>query len=41
MTTSDPLSLVTLAYLVVAFFMAGLWALQLVIRNASIADDAD
>ena len=35
---SDPLSLVLTAYLVMAAVMAGLWVLQLRVRNASIAD---
>lgn len=35
---SDPLSLVITAYLVVVVVMAGLWVLQLRVRNASIAD---
>ena len=34
----DPLSLVMTTYLAMAVVMAGLWALQLRIRNASIAD---
>jgi steroid 5-alpha reductase family enzyme len=38
MNGSDPLSLVVTAYLGVAMVMAGLWALQLRLRNASIAD---
>ncbi len=38
MTAADPLSLVLIAFLGMAFVMAGLWALQLVVRNASIAD---
>jgi steroid 5-alpha reductase family enzyme len=38
MTGPDPLSLVLAAYLAMAVFMAGLWALQLRFRNASIAD---
>ncbi|HLZ33765.1 MAG TPA: DUF1295 domain-containing protein [Nitrospira sp.] len=38
MMTPDPLSTVLIAYLVMGVFMAGLWALQLVVRNASIAD---
>ena len=40
MTGSDPLALVVLAYLVMSAVMAGLWALQLIVRNASIADVA-
>ena len=35
---SDPLSLVLTAYLAMAVVMVGLWALQLRVRNASIAD---
>lgn len=35
---SDPLSLVVTAYLVMVAVMAGLWVLQLRVRNASIAD---
>lgn len=35
---SDPLSLVITAYLVMVVVMAGLWVLQLRVRNASIAD---
>ena len=35
---SDPLSLVLTAYLAMAVVMAGLWVLQLRVRNASIAD---
>jgi len=35
---TDPLSLVISAYLVMALAMAGLWAMQLRLRNASIAD---
>jgi steroid 5-alpha reductase family enzyme len=38
MTTADPMSMVLSAYLVMAVFMLGLWTLQLVVRNASIAD---
>ena len=38
MTGSDPLALVVMAYLVMAVAMAGLWALQLRVRNASLAD---
>lgn len=38
MTGSDPLSLVLTAYLAMAVVMAGLWVLQLRMRNASIAD---
>jgi steroid 5-alpha reductase family enzyme len=38
MRGSDPLFLVITVYLVIATVMAGLWALQLVVRNASIAD---
>jgi len=38
MMGSDPLPLVLAAYLAVAVVMAGLWALQLRMRNASIAD---
>jgi len=38
MMESDPLSLVLPAYLAMIVVMAGLWALQLAIRNASIAD---
>jgi steroid 5-alpha reductase family enzyme len=38
MMGSDPLSLVVTAYLVMAAVMAGLWVLQLRVRNASIAD---
>jgi len=37
-TESDPLSLVVIVYLVMAVVMAGLWALQRRVRNASIAD---
>jgi steroid 5-alpha reductase family enzyme len=37
-TGSDPLPLVVTAYVAMAAFMAGLWALQLRLRNASIAD---
>ncbi|TKS61791.1 MAG: hypothetical protein EWM72_00193 [Nitrospira sp.] len=36
--TSDPLVLVVTAYLVMTVIMAGLWVLQLRVRNASIAD---
>ena len=36
--TTDPLALVVAAYLVMALVMMGLWALQLRVRNASIAD---
>lgn len=36
--TSDPFALVLTAYLAMAVVMAGLWVLQLFIRNASIAD---
>ena len=35
---SDPLSLVITVYTVMVVFMAALWALQLWLRNASIAD---
>ena len=38
MIGSDPLSLVLTAYLAMAVVMAGLWVLQLRVRNASIAD---
>ena len=38
MLRSDPLSLVLTAYLAMAVVMAGLWVLQLRMRNASIAD---
>lgn len=38
MMGSDPLSLVLTAYLVMVVAMAGLWALQRRVRNASIAD---
>jgi steroid 5-alpha reductase family enzyme len=38
MIGSDPLSLVLTAYLAMAVVMAGLWVLQLRMRNASIAD---
>src|SRR6202795_4962431 len=38
MMGSDPLSLVVTAYLIMAAVMAGLWVLQLRVRNASIAD---
>ena len=38
MIESDPLSLVLTAYLVMAIVMAGLWVLQLRVRNVSIAD---
>lgn len=38
MVISDPLSLVVTAYLVMVVAMAGLWVLQLRVRNASIAD---
>jgi steroid 5-alpha reductase family enzyme len=38
MMGSDPLSLVLTAYLAMAVVMAGLWVLQLRVRNASIAD---
>lgn len=38
MTGSDPLALVVVAYLVMAAVMAALWALNLVVRNTSIAD---
>jgi steroid 5-alpha reductase family enzyme len=38
MKTSDPLSLVVTAYLTMTVVMAGLWVLQLRLRNASIAD---
>ena len=38
MNPSDPLSLVFTAYLAMAVVMAGLWVLQLRVRNASIAD---
>jgi len=36
--TSDPFMLVLTAYLVMAAVMMGLWALQLRVRNVSIAD---
>lgn len=36
--TADPLTLVLVAYLVIAAVMAKLWVLQLRVRNASIAD---
>jgi steroid 5-alpha reductase family enzyme len=36
--TTDPLMLVVTAYLVMVAVMAGLWVLQLHVRNASIAD---
>ena len=35
---SDPLSLVVMAYLVMAIVMAWLWALQRRVKNASIGD---
>jgi steroid 5-alpha reductase family enzyme len=38
MTGSDPLTLVATGYLAMAVLMAGLWALQLRVRNAAIAD---
>ena len=38
MVIADPLALVVTAYLVMAVVMAGLWALHLRARNASIAD---
>ena len=38
MTGPDPLSLLLTAYLAMAAVMTGLWALQLRLRNASIAD---
>ena len=38
MKGSDSLSLVLTAYLAMAVVMAGLWVLQLRVRNASIAD---
>lgn len=38
MTEYDPLVLVVMAYLAVAAVMAALWALNLVVRNTSIAD---
>ena len=38
MTGPDPLSLLLTAYLAMAVVMAGLWVLQLRVRNASIAD---
>lgn len=38
MEESDPLALVLLAYLAMVLLMAALWALQLRLRNASIAD---
>ncbi len=38
MVGSDPLFLVLTAYLAMASVMAGLWILQLRMRNASIAD---
>ena len=38
MIGSNPLSLVVTAYFVMAAVMAGLWVLQLRVRNASIAD---
>ena len=38
MMGSDPLTLVLPAYLAMAVVMAGLWVLQLRVRNASIAD---
>lgn len=38
MISADPLALVVTAYLVMSMAMAGLWALQLILRNASIAD---
>jgi steroid 5-alpha reductase family enzyme len=36
--TTDPLTLVLMAYLVMVVVMVGLWVLQLRVRNASIAD---
>ena len=36
--TADPLSLVLAGYVVIVCFMLGLWAVQLRVRNASIAD---
>ena len=36
--SADPLGLVATAYVVMAFVMAGLWALQTRVHNASIAD---
>lgn len=36
--SSDPLSLVASVYVAMVILMAGLWALQLWVRNASIAD---
>ena len=36
--SSDPLTLVIVGYLAMVLFMAGLWAVQLFTRNASIAD---
>ncbi len=38
MAESDPLSLVLIAYLVMAVVMGGLWVIQRRVRNASIAD---
>ena len=38
MNASDPLFLVVTAYLAMAVVMAGLWLLQVRVRNASIAD---
>lgn len=38
MIGADPLSLVVTAYLVMSMVMVGLWALQLTLPNASIAD---
>jgi steroid 5-alpha reductase family enzyme len=36
--TADPLSLVLVGYGALVLFMLGLWAVQLLVRNASIAD---
>ncbi|WP_455378052.1 DUF1295 domain-containing protein [Petrachloros mirabilis] len=36
--SADPLSLVVMAYLAMTVLMVALWALQLIVRNASIAD---
>lgn len=36
--TTDPLAVVIWAYLAMTVIMAGLWAIHLVVRNASIAD---
>ena len=36
--TTDPLALIVTAYLAMAAFMVALWALQRIVRNASIAD---